>query len=215
VLEELDELVKNYGIQSFTFVDSVFNVPQSHTREILEGMLQHRFNLQWQGSDNIKFVDAEYIKLAREAGCSHFVFSPDGVTEGTLKALNKEITEQDIERVYSAAKYLDNIKVSFCFFINGPGESIGSILRLIFFIMRCMLVLRRKVTTPRLHTIRVYPHTQIHSLALKKGLVKHDDDLLMPVFYNPPPLRYVLTILAPAMKLGYKLVRSLTRLLPS
>ena len=213
VLDELDELVKNHGLRSFTFVDSVFNFPPTHTREILEGMLNRGLNLQWQGFDNIKFVDAEYLKLAREAGCNHFTFSPDGATTRTLKALNKETTEQDIERVYSAAKHLDRIKVSFCFFVNGPGESIGNILRLIFFILRCTLVLRMKVTTPSLHTIRVYPHTQLHTLTLDKGLVKKEDDLFMPVFYNPPPLRYFLAILTPAMKLGYKTVRAITKLL--
>lgn len=211
VLDEMDELVRNYGIRNFMFVDSVFNFPQSHTREILEGMLARGFNLQWQSFDNIKFIDEEYMKLAIEAGCGHFTFSPDGITGQTLDALKKEISEKDIERIYSAAKHIDHIKVSFCFFINGPGESIGNILRLTFFILRCLLVLRKNVTLPHIHTIRVYPHTQLHTLALEKGLVQQDDDLLMPVFYNPPPLRYVLAILVPAVKLLTKVVRNFAR----
>lgn len=214
VLDELDEMVKKYGLRDFWFADSIFNVPPSYAREVLEGMIARGLSLRWRSYSNLKFVDEEYMKLARDAGCNYFEFSPDGISSSTLTALNKDITEQDIERVYSAAKHVDDVKVSFDFFINGPGESMGNLFRLILFIIRFKLILRKKGTFIMFHPIRIYPHTPLHTLALEKGMLQEDDDLLGPVFYNPPPLRHILAGLFPIAKLVFAAMRALAKLIP-
>jgi putative variant cofactor biosynthesis B12-binding/radical SAM domain protein 1 len=202
VVDELEELVKEYGLQTFWFADSIFNVPQSHARSICQEMLARGLSLRWRSFQNEKFVDEEYMKLARDAGCDTFRFSPDGVSKSTLTALKKNLTEEDIERVYSLAKQVDDVRVSFYFFINGPGENLGNLFRLLSFVVRSKFRLRRKLDFVSFFgRIRIYPHTPIHALALEKGLVKEGDDLLRPVFYNPPPLRYILAVLTPFMRI--------------
>lgn len=213
VLDELEELVKKYGLRDFWFVDSVFNVPQSHARDMLEGMLSRELSLRWHSYDNLKFVNGEYMKLARDAGCQGFELSADGISRSTLTALNKDFSEQDIERVYSAAKQIDDVKVTFNFFINGPGESVRNLFRLIFFIARCRFILRKKAGLLWIDLIRIYPHTPIHALALEKGMLRQDDDLVEPVFYNPPPLRYLVR-LVPVVRRVFAAVRLFTRLIP-
>jgi anaerobic magnesium-protoporphyrin IX monomethyl ester cyclase len=197
VVDELEELVKEYGLRTFWFTDSVFNVPQSYASEICREMLARGLTLYWRSYQNEKFVDGEYMKLARDAGCDTFWFSPDGISKSTLTALNKNLTKQDIQKVYSLAKQIDNVKVGFSFFVNGPGESLGNLFHLFSFTVRSKLLLRRKLGYLFFSRIRIYPHTPIHALALQKGVVKERENLLEPVFYNPPPLRHVLTLLHP------------------
>ena len=212
VLDELEGLVRGYGLQTFWFVDSVFNFPLTYAHEICEGMLDRGLSLRWLSYHNEKFVDGEYMKLARDAGCNSFVFSPDGISKSTLTALNKNLTEQDIEKIYSLAKQTDNVKVSFSFFVNGPGESLGNLFHLFRFILRLELRLWRKASVA-VKYIRIYPHTLIHSLALEKGLLRKDDDLLKPVFYSPPPWRYVLDILIPLLRTVLRAERILRRVM--
>ncbi len=212
VVDELENLVNQYGLQNFYFVDSAFNSPQSHARAICEEVLARGLSLRWLGFHNEKFIDGEYMKLARDSGCDCFTFSPDGISSSTLLALNKSCTEQDIERVYSLAKQLDNVKVSFSFFVNGPGESFRNLFRLFSFILRLRLRLRRTVDFVAFGCIRIYPHTPILSLALEKGMVEEDNDLLKPVFYNPAPLRYIIDILRPLIRTMYRAGRMLRRL---
>ena len=214
VLDELEELVKKFSLRSFFFVDSIFNVPQSYTRELLEGMLERGINLRWRSYDEPKFADTEYMRLAKETGHDLFEFSPDGVSRSTLRGLDKVTTEQDIKRVYSIAKRTDDIKVIFSFFINSPGESIGNIFRLFLFVLRCKLFLRKKLDGTHVHLIRIYPNTKLHALALDKGLLRRDDDLIRPVFYNPPPLRYILVILFPIARRIRSVLGVLLRRLP-
>lgn len=214
VVDELENLTKEYGLQSFWFVDSIYNVPQSHAREICEEMLARGLSLRWQGYHNEKFVDGEYMKLARDSGCDCFVFSPDGISSSTLMALNKNLTEQDIKRVYSLAKQLSDVKVDFSFFVNGPGESLANLFCLVTFSLRLKLKLRSRVALGPFAQIRIYPHTPIHALAIDKGLVKEDDDLLKPVFYNPPPLRYILAMVGPLIRAVLMARKVLRRLMP-
>lgn len=201
VVDELDELASKYGVRNFFFVDSVFNVPPLYARELLEKMLARGLNLRWRSYDNLKLIDAGYMKLAIEAGCDCIELSPDGISKSTLTALNKNFVKQDIERVCSIAKQIDDVKVNFCFFINGPGESVGNLINLFFFILRFRFISNKKVGSLIIHPIRIYPHTPLHTLAVEKGIIKEDDDLLIgPGFYNPAPLRYLLAILSPILR---------------
>ncbi len=215
VVDELEELANNYGLQTFFFVDSVFNSPQTHARAICEEILARGLSLRWRGYHNEKLVDGEYLKLARDAGCACFMFSPDGISSSTLTALNKNINEQDIERVYSLAKQIDNVNVSFNFFVNAPGESLRNLLRLFAFLSRLKLKLGRKVDFIGFAHIRIYPNAPIHALALEKGLIKEGDDLLKAVFYNPPPWRYIIAMLSQPIRTMLKAGRMLSRLVPS
>lgn len=213
VVDELQDLVNRYGLQSFYFVDSVFNIPQSHATEICNEILSRGLSLCWRSYHNEKFIHQEYLKLAKHAGCSRFEFSPDGISKSTLMALNKQSTEQDIKKTYSLASQLDDIRIGFSFFINGPGESLHNLWRLFTFRLRLRFRLSKKVDFCWFSLIRIYPHTPLHTLAIEKGLVREDDDLLRPVFYNPPPLRYILFIARPSLKIVLRVGRWLRRLI--
>jgi anaerobic magnesium-protoporphyrin IX monomethyl ester cyclase len=207
VLDELEEMVRKYNLRSFFFVDSIFNVPQSHAREIMEGMLARGLELKWRGFDEAKYFDTDYCKLAKTAGCNHFDFSPDGISKSTLTALNKVTSAEDIKRAYSICKNIDDVKVTFNFFMNGPGESLDNIIRLVIFMIRCRLVLRKKISDIQLLFVRIYPNTPIFDLAVEKGITKPSDDIIKTTLYNPPPWRYIIksTIFV------YKAVRSCYR----
>jgi anaerobic magnesium-protoporphyrin IX monomethyl ester cyclase len=210
VIDEIEELVREYDMRSFFFVDSIFNVPPSHASKILEGMLARGLNLRWGCYEELKYIDEEYVKLAKDTGHVDFEFAPDGISRSTLNGLNKETSREDIERVYSICKKNDHIKVAFSFFINGPGESFANIFRLIFFLIRCKLFLRKKVIITYPHLIRIYPNTQLYNMALEKGLLKPGDDIIQAVFYNPPPFKYIVNILRPIVKTVRFIFRILT-----
>jgi anaerobic magnesium-protoporphyrin IX monomethyl ester cyclase len=193
VVDELEKLAEENGLRTFSFVDSVFSAPKSYARAILEEMLARGLKLRWRGYDDLRSVDTEYIKLARDAGCDRFEFSPDGFSSSALTALNKNISEQDIKRAYTAIKKTEGTKAIFNFAVNGPGESLGNLVGIAIFLARLKLILRERATLSY-NYIRIYPHTRIHAIALEKGLVGKDDDLFRPTFYNPPPRKYFLAI---------------------
>jgi anaerobic magnesium-protoporphyrin IX monomethyl ester cyclase len=203
VIDELEILSKQYGVKSVYFVDTVFNVPKVEAREIIEAILSRGLDLKWRGFNHLKYIDEEYMRTARDSGCDFFEFSPDGINQSTLTALNKNITRADIERVYSIARKTDNTKTSFLFAINGPGENLTSLFNLAWFGLRPMLLRHKNISGSDVFRIRIFPHTQLQNIALSKGLLRADNDLLGPVFYNPPPLKYILAVILPSLNIIY------------
>jgi len=86
--------------------------------------------------------------------------------------------------------------------------------RACFFFWRLKLNLRKKLDFFWFGCIRIYPHTPIHALALEKGFVKEGDTLLKLVFYNPPPLRYVLAMLGLLIRAVLMARKALRRPMP-
>lgn len=214
VLDEIETLVRNYSCKSITFVDSIFNVPPEHTRELLEGMLERGINIRWRGYDELRYFNQEYFELARDSGCHDFDFSPDGISASTLRQLNKVTREVDIKRAFDIIKgsgNRDQIHASFSFFMNSPGDYLLNIFRLLIFKLRCTFILREKSSALHLLFIRVYPNTPIFDTAVKRGIFQATDDLIESRFFNPPPLKYLYN----SIIITYKAIRSVYRIMKS
>ncbi|MCD4653801.1 cobalamin-dependent protein, partial [bacterium] len=85
VLQELEILSNDYGIQEITFVDGVFNIPRSRTVNLLESLREKDFKIKWRGWFTEKGFDRQFAELCRDTGCPEFSFSPDGYSKETLK----------------------------------------------------------------------------------------------------------------------------------
>lgn len=47
VVDEIEHMITNYGLQSFAFVDSVFNIPERHAKEICNEILRRGLKVKW------------------------------------------------------------------------------------------------------------------------------------------------------------------------
>jgi len=197
VIDELEMLKKRYNLHDIYFADSVFNVPADYTRQLLQEMISRKLEIRWYSYHNMKYADAEYMKLARDSGCNCFEFSPDGFSRSALKSLNKGITKADIDRVYSVIKNNNNMDVVFNFIINSPGESFSNLLQIAWFLIKCKCFLRNKNKDTTFFRIRIYPNTQIYKTAVEKGMLSPGDDVFRPVFYDPQPMKFILSIFEP------------------
>jgi radical SAM superfamily enzyme YgiQ (UPF0313 family) len=189
VVDEIESLVLNWNIKEIMFADQVFNIPLNHALDICREIKKRKLPIRWTAWFNEKFITDEFLTLAKEAGCTMVSFSPDSVSDDVLISFKKNITAKDLERAYLTAKRFQ-LPVSFNFMINGPGESIASIIKLGLFLIRAKYRLKGLLKLHGLFVvpIRIYPHTGLHKLAIKEGIVDKNDDLLEARFYNPPTL---------------------------
>jgi anaerobic magnesium-protoporphyrin IX monomethyl ester cyclase len=190
IAAEVQDLAENHGAPHVFFSDQVFNLPVEHTRELCRELIARRVKVKWTAWFNERGVGDETIALCREAGCYQLSFSPDTADARVMRALRKNIRPADLERTLAVAQR-QQMPVTFNFMINGPGETLGSLMRLGWFLLRAKLKLRGLL---RLHglfvtTMRIYPHTDLEELALARGMIQSREDLATPTFYNPPPLR--------------------------
>ncbi|MFZ5632643.1 MAG: B12 lower ligand biosynthesis radical SAM protein BzaD [Bacillota bacterium] len=194
VVDEMEVLHKEYGIESFHFTDPVLNIPRGHLEAICREMAGRGLRVRWSGFFREDHLNDRNMSLFERAGCECFSFSPDGLCQEALDLLGKKITEADILRAAELAARSDVTSV-YHFMVNVPGETEKTVEKGMRLLDRLYDLHARKknLGTVVLNNIRILPGTPIESLARAQGVIGPGTDLLYPVYYNPEPfetLRY-------------------------
>ncbi|MGB9792639.1 MAG: B12 lower ligand biosynthesis radical SAM protein BzaD [Thermacetogeniaceae bacterium] len=196
VVNEIEYLHKEFGVQRFHFTDPVLNIPEGYLEEICKEILRRKLEVRWNGFFREDQLNAENIALFETAGCECFSFSPDGLSQKALDVLRKGLTEADILRAAELASRREAISV-YHFMVNVPGETEETVKRGLEMLERIyeLHARKRNLGTVVLNNIRILPGTEIERIARAEGVISPDTDLLYPVYYNPRPfetLRYQL-----------------------
>ncbi|MBN2384599.1 cobalamin-dependent protein [bacterium] len=198
IIDSLKNLAGQHGIQSFTFVDSVFNLPRDHAREICERMIAAKLPLKWVGWFSEKGLDHDFIRLCIDAGCIEFSFSPDGYSAETLTALRKNMSPSDIRTTFTKAMEIPDMNISYNFLANPPAQDFFSFCKLFIFMFWTKYRLRHRLKGFCITNLRIEPNTGIYQRAIQEGLIKPDTDLLperlnelRQLFYTNPKTRYL------------------------
>nr|WP_227761762.1 B12 lower ligand biosynthesis radical SAM protein BzaD [Zhaonella formicivorans] len=199
VVDEMEFLHKEYGIERFHFNDPVVNIPDGYLEDICQEILRRRLKVKWGGFFREDHLNEDNVTLFAKAGCECFSFSPDGLCQESLDILGKNLTEEDILKAARIAAKSDVISI-YHFMVNVPGENEKTIEKGIRLLERIYDLHSRKrnLGTVILNNIRILPGTPIEAIAREKGVISAETDLLYPTYYNPKPfetLRYHLETL--------------------
>jgi anaerobic magnesium-protoporphyrin IX monomethyl ester cyclase len=188
VVNELQHLAREQGIRRFAFADAIFNEPREHAEQICRDIVQRGLDLKWTAYFSIRCFDQDFLELATKAGCELFEFSPDGLRESTLRALQKGIGEDEIQRVMSLFEGRRQPRFALQLMFNVPGAEFKDFLLL----CHAVFVWPRKYPSLEFVAItnmRIYPRTPLHRLAINERLILPEQNLVQPMFYDPWPLR--------------------------
>jgi radical SAM superfamily enzyme YgiQ (UPF0313 family) len=86
VLEEIDQLVLQYGMKEIVFRDDTFTYDRERVMTICEGLIQRGHDLTWRCFGTVDTVDAELLKTMASAGCIQVCY---GFESGDDKILAK------------------------------------------------------------------------------------------------------------------------------
>ena len=184
VVDEIEHVVCEYGINSFYFVDSAFNFPFDHAKAVCEEIVRRKLDISWEAEFRPEFLNAEFMELAVKSGCQLFSISPDGASDGALHFLGKDFTVKTVERSMKLVKEVDGAKVGYSFFFDVPCCNRDHTLGLLRLFLKTQRMCRDKLKFFSLTRIRVYPHTFLHNLLLDQGKIRENDSILYPVHYR-------------------------------
>jgi len=176
IVDEIEYLI-GLGVRKFSFVDNVFNIPQTHAGEICREILQRGLDVDWSAWFEIKNTTEGLLRLAQRAGCRGVGFSPDGATDQTLATLKKGITEEDIGTSINIIRKIKGLRAGYNFFCMYPGMRLGDMLKTLIFYLKIPLLLPGRGGT-FMGWVRIEPHTDLYRLVLEEGFLKEDVDLL-------------------------------------
>lgn len=188
VVDEMESLNKEYGIERFHFTDPIINYPDDHLEEICFEIIRRKLKLKWDGFMREDHFNEKNAALFEKAGCECFSFSPDGLCQEALDVLDKRLAESDILRASEIAAKTDVLTV-YHFMVNVPGETEKTCDKGLRFLERIcdQHGNKKNLGTVVLNNIRILPGTRMEALAGAGRVIGPDTDLLYPTYYNPRP----------------------------
>jgi radical SAM superfamily enzyme YgiQ (UPF0313 family) len=178
--EKVVDAISRYaevGLDHFFFVDNTFNLPNSYADELCEQLIASKLKITWRCILYPWKVDDELVAKMAKAGCKEVSLGFESGSEKILAEMNKKYRPADVRRISERLKKFGIGRMGFLLF-GGPGESKETANESLAFADSLGLE-AMKITIG----IRIYPHTALAQTAIKEGLIKADDNLLIPKFY--------------------------------
>ncbi len=171
------------GFRKFYFVDNTFNVPQSYAKELCRKLIEADLGLDWWAIVYPKWVDGELVELMAKSGCTQVSLGFESGSEPMLSQLHKRFTCAEV-RTISGAFAAVGIKRNGFLLLGAPGETRETVEESLEYAASLHLD-ELKITAG----LRIYPETPLARRAVAEGLIKPDDNLLLPRFYLTPSLQ--------------------------
>jgi radical SAM superfamily enzyme YgiQ (UPF0313 family) len=179
VVDEIETVQRTIAPRTFEFVDSTFNLPETHALGICEEIIRRglKVNLTAMGI-NPRATSAQLFALMKRAGFNSMMITPEAGNDRMLRNLDKGFEMQDVRRTARLARAA-GLHSTWFFMLGGPGETRASVDETLRFVgqeLRDPTFLSVFMTG-----IRMLPGTRLAQAHAAAGA-----DLALPVFYFSP-----------------------------
>jgi radical SAM superfamily enzyme YgiQ (UPF0313 family) len=184
VAEEIAEL-HAHGVNHFDFVDSTFNSPPPHARDVCEAIARRTPRVTLETTN---FTPAaafpDLLALMKRAGFTALGITAESASDPVLAKMQKGFTA-DTVRAAADRVARAGIRCLWIFLVGGPGETAATLEETLRFAAER---LKRGDAVYMTVGLRVYPGTTLHGIAVSEGTLAASDPLLDPTFYFSPEL---------------------------
>jgi radical SAM superfamily enzyme YgiQ (UPF0313 family) len=168
VVDEMEQLVRTYGVEYIIFRDPLFSANKKRVAEICSEIIKRGIKVTWRCETRIDCLDETTISLMSKAGCTGVNFGVESIDPQIQKNVErKPITEEQF--VNTIALLRANKISTFAFFVVGlPGDTVDTILASVRFSLRLGATWTQfTVATP-------FIGTKLHDWAAEQGFISKD-----------------------------------------
>ena len=170
VLEEIDILVKKYGIKHINIIDDNFNVSKDRIIKICKGIIERDYNITLSDTSGIYLptLDEEVLIWLKRAGLNDIRISIESGSDRVLhNIIKKNIDLSKVKNIVDICKKL-NIHTEGCFMFGVPGEKIEDMEETLSFAKRCGFErIVRFIFQP-------FPNTELHQVCIENNYLTDD-----------------------------------------
>jgi radical SAM superfamily enzyme YgiQ (UPF0313 family) len=169
VLDEIEHLVRDLGIQYVLFRDPMFSLNQKRVIEICDGVIARGLKFVWRCETRIDFLNEATLTAMAHAGCEGINFGVESSDVAIQKGVGrKPIAKEEFLACFALCRKL-GIK-TFAFFIIGlPGDTVETILNTIEF------AIQMNPTWMQFTAASPFIGTKLRDWAVGQGLVTDDE----------------------------------------
>ncbi len=170
------------GYRRAYFVDNSFNIPEPYALELCRALRFRGPGLEWRCIVYSQHLGEALAAAMADAGCVEVSLGFESGSPVILREMNKRFTPRDVREVSDRLASHGIRRIGFLL-LGGPGETRDTVEESLAFASSLHLDTLR-ITVG----IRIYPATPLARRAIEEGIVRPDDDLLLPAFYLAPGL---------------------------
>jgi len=122
VVDEIEQLQRDFGLEKINIVDDTFTLNHHHTQAVCEEMLRRNLKIKWSVFARVDRINEDLVQLMNRAGCEWMLFGVESADEGILQTIKKGITPEQVRRGAKIASEA-GINVFNSFILGLPGES--------------------------------------------------------------------------------------------
>ena len=165
VVDEIEHLVKHYGIQEIHWSDDIWNLRRSRSKEICDQILQRGLKIKMAFPNGVRgdIFDDELLDKMRAAGTYHISFAPETGSPRMQKFIQKNAKLDVLQEVIAKAA----ARGIWChgFFMVGFPTETEEDLRMTF-----DYALRSKLCTASFFVVNAHKGTRLYEIAKELGL---------------------------------------------
>lgn len=167
VVDEIEQLVHDYGIREFNVMDDNFAWKKSRAIETCNEILRRGLNITWvtPGGVAIYSINKETLATMKKSGYYRVTFAVETGSEKTMKFIGKPINLDHAKKMIAVCHEL-GLWVHSSFVIGFPGEELESIEATIAFAKEC------GIDTAIFYVAQPYPGTRLFHIFQEQGLLK-------------------------------------------
>jgi len=167
----------------FLFVtDAVFNTAAEHGLTVAAALAAAGVSIPWAAYFSPTPVPQGYYQRLAEVGLTHVEFGTEALCDATLRSYRKPFNTEQVFAAHEAA-LAAGLHVAHFYVLGGPGETEQTLQQTLDNADRLEHCVHFFFCG-----MRIYPGTELRSIALEQGQIDADDDLLEPIFYVAPDL---------------------------
>lgn len=122
VLDEIQYLVKRFGIHKIDFIDDEFTINKKRVYEICEGLRKKNLGVKWSCDIRVDRITDDFIKTMKKSGLERLYIGVESGSQKILDFINKGITVEQIKEAAWILKKYD-VNCSFSFVVGFPTET--------------------------------------------------------------------------------------------
>jgi radical SAM superfamily enzyme YgiQ (UPF0313 family) len=167
IIDEMELLYRNYGINYFFFTDDTFVINRKRVFELCKLLKERRLGVAWTCNGRIDLMTKELLQAMYDGGCRRISYGIESGNQQILDSMKKNITLDQVREVVKWTKDA-GINILGDFIIGMLGETKATIKETIAFARELELdSYQFSVATP-------FPGTELYDSALEAGLIRGD-----------------------------------------
>ena len=132
VVDELEMLVKKYGIGELRMLDDDFIIDPERAKKICDLIIERELDIIWNCNCKVNNASRSLYQTMYKAGCRGVLIGVESASQEMLDSMRKDITIDQIEKGVSLAKEIIGF-VNCTFLFGMPGDSIENVQKTIQF----------------------------------------------------------------------------------